>query len=141
MALLRYAPTQPSVVAPAHWPTTVPNEVEHSLVWTRLPILPPDLPPAVAPRVLQDGLWGFTGSLAPPPSPETLPECLGALAEWGVTIDKLVRSPEPTPEERVLLEGLAREVDTFVRKLWKENEWETAWFVNPPVSGRRLKCG
>lgn len=95
----------------------------------------------MAPRVLQDGLWGFTGSLAPPPSPETLPECLGALAEWGVTIDKLVRSPEPTPEERVLLEGLASEVDTFVRKLWKENEWETAWFVNPPVSGRRLKCG
>ncbi|EPS97517.1 hypothetical protein FOMPIDRAFT_1128400 [Fomitopsis schrenkii] len=114
------------------WPYSVPSEVEHSLVWTRLPILPPDLPPAVAPRVLQDGLWGFTGSLAPPPSPDTLPECLGALAEWGVTMDKLVRSPEPTPEECVLLEGLAREVDTFVRRLWREDEWETAWFVNPP---------
>ena len=63
---------------------------------------------------------------------------MGALAEWGVTMDKLVRSPEPTPEERVLLEGLAREVDVFVRGVWREDEWETAWFVNPPVSDCRM---
>lgn len=54
-------------------------------------------------------------------------------------MDKLVRSPEPTPEECVLLEGLAREVDTFVRRLWREDEWETAWFVNPPVSRYHLR--
>ncbi|KZT67269.1 hypothetical protein DAEQUDRAFT_746211 [Daedalea quercina L-15889] len=114
------------------WPYSVPNEVEHSLIWTRLPIFPAELPFAIAPRLLQDGLWGFTGSLSPPPSPDTLPECLGALSEWGVTMDKLIRSPEPTPEERALLEEVAEEVDTFVRRLWKEAEWETAWFVNPP---------
>ena len=59
---------------------------------------------------------------------------MGALAEWGVTIEGLVRSAEPTAEERALLEGLAREVDAFVRGLWAEDGWETAWFVNPPVS-------
>ncbi|KAH9936542.1 uncharacterized protein B0H18DRAFT_325908 [Fomitopsis serialis] len=114
------------------WPYSVPNEVEHSLIWTRVPILPPDLPPSVEPRLLQDGLWGFTGSLAPPPSPDTLPECLGALSEWNLTMDKLVRSPEPSPEERMLLEKAGSEVDTFVKWLWREDEWETAWFVNPP---------
>ncbi|TFY54524.1 hypothetical protein EVJ58_g8810 [Rhodofomes roseus] len=93
------------------WPYSVPNEVEHSLVWTRIPILPPELPPAIAPRLLQDGLWGFTGSLTPP-----------TLAGHAARV----------LEERVLLEAAASDVDTFVRRLWREDEWETAWFVNPP---------
>ncbi|KZT09214.1 uncharacterized protein LAESUDRAFT_722943 [Laetiporus sulphureus 93-53] len=114
------------------WPYSVPPEIEHTLVWARLPIIPPDLPPSIAPRVLQDGMWGFTGSIEPAPSADTLPDCLPSLAEWDVTLDKLVRSPPPTEEEAVLLEKLSQEIDAFVQKRWKEAEWETAWFVNPP---------
>ncbi len=111
----------------------VPPEIEHALIWTCLPVIPPDLPPSIAPRVLQDGLWGFTGSNLPPPSPSTLHECLPALSDWNVTADKLIRSPQGTPEEDELVRQTSSEIDAFVRRRWVESEWETAWFVNPPV--------
>ncbi|KAI0667731.1 hypothetical protein C8Q78DRAFT_1140374 [Trametes maxima] len=118
------------------WPYSVPPEVEHVLIWSRVPILPPDLPsPTASPlsaRLHQDGLWGYTGNASPPPSPSTLPECLPALAEWGVTLDKLVRSPRGTPEEEREVKAYGAELDSFVRQRWNECEWETAWFVNPP---------
>lgn len=114
------------------WPYSVPPEIEHTLVWTRLPILPPALPPSIEKRLLQDGLWGFTGSLTPPPSPDRIPEYLPALAEWGVTLDSLVRSPPGTEEEETLVKKMGEHVDKFVKMRWKESEWETAWFVNPP---------
>jgi len=114
------------------WPYSVPPDIEHSLIWTRLPIIPLDLPPSIAPRVAQDGLWGFTGNSVPPPSPDTLPSCLPALAEWGVTLDKLVVSPKGTEEEEELVRQAGSEIDAFVRRRWSEREWETAWFVNPP---------
>ena len=82
----------------------------------------------------QDGIWGFTGSDSPPPSPSTLPDCLPALSDWGVTMDQLTRSPQGTKEEDDMVRKVGEEVDMFVRKRWKEREWETAWFVNPPVS-------
>lgn len=123
---------------------SVPPEIEHTLVWTRVPIIPLDLPDAVRPRIHQDGLWGFTGSTAPPPSPSTLPACLPALADWGVTLDKLVCSPKGTAEEDRLVKEAGREIDTFIRRGWPEREWETAWFVNPPVScdylAKRARC-
>lgn len=112
----------------------VPPEIEHTLIWTRLPITPPDLPSSIAPRILQDGLWGFTGLSSPPPSPSTLPECLPALSDWDVTIDKLVRSPRGTDEEEELVAQAGAEISKFVKNRWVEKEWETAWFVNPPVS-------
>ncbi|PCH39885.1 hypothetical protein WOLCODRAFT_88342 [Wolfiporia cocos MD-104 SS10] len=114
------------------WPYSVPPEIEHTLIWTRVPIYPPTLPPSIEKRLLQDGLWGFTGTLTPPPSPDTLSDCLPALADWGVTIDKLVRSPPDTEEEQAMIDGVGKEVDTFIRRRWIEEEWETAWFVNPP---------
>ncbi|KAH8085412.1 hypothetical protein BXZ70DRAFT_900205 [Cristinia sonorae] len=114
------------------WPYSVPADIEHSLIWTKLPIIPPDLHPSIAPRVAQDGLWGFTGASNPPPSPSTLPACLPALAEWGVTMDKLVRSEKGTDEEEELVREAGREIDLFIRRRWSEREWETAWFVNPP---------
>ncbi|GBE83042.1 hypothetical protein BKA93DRAFT_910108 [Sparassis latifolia] len=114
------------------WPYSVPPEIEHTLIWTRLPIFPPSLPPSVAPRLLQDGMWGFTGNTEPPPSPSTLPECLPALADWNVSLDKLVRSPPGTEEEEALVREAGSEIAEFVRRRWKEDEWETAWFVNPP---------
>ncbi|KAH9851714.1 hypothetical protein C2E23DRAFT_732402 [Lenzites betulinus] len=118
------------------WPYSVPADIEHTLIWSRVPIFPPDLPPptesSLSARLHQDGLWGFTGTDSPPPSPSTLPECLPALADWGVTMEKLVRSPRGTEEEErgVKLYGL--EIETFVKRRWNEREWETAWFVNPP---------
>lgn len=112
----------------------VPPEIEHALVWTRLPMIPTDLPASIAPRVAQDGLWGFTGNDSPPPSPCTLPACLPALADWGVTMDKLIISPKGSDEEEELVRRAGDEIATFVKRIWNEDEWETAWFVNPPVS-------
>ncbi|THH26822.1 hypothetical protein EUX98_g7362 [Antrodiella citrinella] len=114
------------------WPYSVPADIEHSLIWTQVPIIPSSLPPSIAPRVTQDGLWGFTGNTAPPPSPSTLPSCLPALAEWGVTMDKLVCSPKGTEEEEELVKQAGSDIAAFVRNRWNEREWETAWFVNPP---------
>lgn len=119
----------------------MPADIEHALIWTRLPILPPDLPVSIRPRVHQDGLWGFTGSDEPPPSPSTLPSALPALADWGVTsLDHLVISPKGTPEEEELVRKAGDEIATFVKRRWNESEWETAWFVNPPVRGLLSLC-
>ena len=118
--------------------STVPPEIEHSLIWTRLPIFPPSLPPPsespLSARLHQDGLWGFTGSDSPPPSPSLLPECLPSLADWGITMDKLVRSPRGSDEEEQQVKEYGLEIETFIKRRWIESEWETAWFVNPPVS-------
>lgn len=114
---------------------SVPLEVEHTLIWTLLPVFHKDLiPDSISARIEQDGLWGFTGNLSPPPSPSTLPSCLPALADWGITMDKLVRSERGTEEEEELVRRAKAEVHNFVKQRWAENEWETAWFVNPPVS-------
>ncbi|KAG1855865.1 hypothetical protein C8R48DRAFT_608803 [Suillus tomentosus] len=115
------------------WPYSVPIEIEHTLIWSRVPIFHPDLiPPEVDTRIQQDGLRGFTGNDELPPSPSTLPECLPALAEWGITMDKLVRSPRGSPEIEQMVRNAGREIDGFVKRRWVEREWETAWFVNPP---------
>ncbi|KAH8826541.1 hypothetical protein DL96DRAFT_1285631 [Flagelloscypha sp. PMI_526] len=115
------------------WPVAVPVEVEHSLVWTQLPIIHPAVvPKAIEARVHQDGLWGFTGLESPPPSPSTLPECLPTLAPWGVTLDQVTRSEKGTEEEEEMVRNAGKEVGKFVRGRWDENVWETAWFVNPP---------
>ncbi|KAG1799437.1 uncharacterized protein HD556DRAFT_128290 [Suillus plorans] len=115
------------------WPYSVPIEIEHTLIWSRVPIFHPDLIPAeVDTRIQQDGLCGFTGTNELPPSPSTLPECLPALAEWGITMEKLVRSPRGNPEIEDMVRNAGREIDGFVKRRWVEREWETAWFVNPP---------
>ncbi|KAI5114612.1 hypothetical protein M0805_002662, partial [Coniferiporia weirii] len=126
--------------------TVVPLDVEHSLVWTKLPILPspslimphiastltPELREKVSRRLAQDGLWGFTGSLDPPPSPSLLPQALGSLSDWGVTLDKLVISPKGSDEEEEAIKLSGAEVREYVTRIWSENDWETCWFVNPP---------
>ncbi|KAG2147475.1 uncharacterized protein EDB93DRAFT_1085487 [Suillus bovinus] len=115
------------------WPYAVPIEIEHTLIWSRVPIFHPDLIPAeINARIQQDGLCGFTGNDEPPPSPSTLPECLPALAEWGITMVNLVRSPRGSPEIQEMVRNAGREIDGFVKRRWMEGEWETAWFVNPP---------
>ena len=37
-------------------------------------------------------------------------------------------------EEEELVRKAGDEIATFVKRRWNEDEWETAWFVNPPVS-------
>ncbi|KAJ4482328.1 hypothetical protein J3R30DRAFT_2159166 [Lentinula aciculospora] len=112
------------------WPY---SEIEHSLVWTKIPIFHPQIiSPAIAPRIEQDGLWGFTGNTSPPPSPSNLVFCLPALAEWGVTKDTMIVSQKGTEEEEVLVRQAGRHVQEYIQRKWKETEWETAWFVNPP---------
>lgn len=115
------------------WPYSVPPDIEHALIWTRLPIIDfTQVPSQITARLHQDGLWGFTGSSSPPPSPSTLPLCLPSLADWNVTMDKLIRSPKGTPEEDEMIKEVGREVGRFVRNRWEPAFWETAWFVNPP---------
>jgi hypothetical protein len=112
----------------------VPRNIEHSLVWTKLPIVHPAVVDSrIAARVHQDGLWGFTANVTPPPPASRITECLPVLAEWGVTEDMIIQSPPPTEEEAQLLTRACAEVDRFVRNNWDESIWETAWIVNPPV--------
>jgi len=118
------------------WPYSVPPFIEHYLIWTILPIIPDDLPSIIKPRLLQDGLWGFSGYApdSPPQSPSLLSACLPALSDWCVTEESLTRTPRGTEEEEIAVREAGSEVHKFVTTTWKEREWETAWFVNPPVS-------
>lgn len=90
-------------------PSSVPKDVVHYVVWSRRPFTHADTvaPPIVA-RVTQDGLWGFTGGPERP-----------------------VKLDDPHSE---LLKLASGEIHTFVSKLWDTKDWETAWFLNPPVS-------
>lgn len=107
-----------------------------------MPIYHPDLvDESIKVRTYQDGLWGFTGNDSPPPSPSNIASSLGALSEWGITIEKMVKSPPPTPKEAALIERAGKEVNRYVRTRWAESEWETAWFVNPPVSCPSIAMG
>lgn len=49
-------------------------------------------------------------------------------------MENMIVSPKGTEEEEELVRRAGAEVDRFVRRRWNEEEWETAWFVNPPVS-------
>ncbi|PPQ85159.1 hypothetical protein CVT25_004166 [Psilocybe cyanescens] len=115
------------------WPYSVPPEVEHTLIWTKTPIYHSDLvDDSVKSRIDQDGLWGFTGNDYPPPSPSNLRFCLPALAEWGITEDKMIKSDPPSPAQATLIDRAGKQVHRFVKNRWPESDWETAWFVNPP---------
>ena len=104
-----------------------------------MPIYHPDLvADAIKTRIHQDGLWGFTGSDLPPPSPSNLPSCISKLAESGDTMDTMIKSEPQTEEEKILIQKAGREVHRYVKNKWPEKEWETAWFVNPPVSAYSL---
>lgn len=107
----------------------VPLFVEHYVVWSRVPIIDyAALPDKVRPHVHEDGLWGFTGAPAPAPYFLPLSQCMGVLVELGITPDK-IRSVD-----RGSYEPAGIEVERFVRRQWPEDNWETAWFVNPHVS-------
>jgi hypothetical protein len=116
-------------------PSTVPPEIEHTLIWSRVPVFHPDIiHPLIDARVQQDGLCGFTGSTDTIECLPPLESCLPALADWGITLEKLIRSPNGSDEEEAMVQNAGREVRGFVERRWREKQWETAWFVNPPVS-------
>ncbi|KAG9004612.1 hypothetical protein FRB94_002221 [Tulasnella sp. JGI-2019a] len=95
------------------WPYSVPLDVTHFVFWTRVPIIHPALvPPKIWTRIEQDGLWGFTGSdrLAVPK-----------------TIDG--KDNEETTE---MVKRAHHECAQFVLNNWPPEEFEVAWFVNPP---------
>ncbi|KAI6006462.1 hypothetical protein EDC04DRAFT_2782236, partial [Pisolithus marmoratus] len=115
------------------WPYSVPLEVEHAVIWSRVPIFHPSLiPNVIDARIQQDGLWGFTGSDTPTEDLPSLESCLPALADWGVTIQSMIRSSKGSYEEEEMVLHAGKEVDGFVKRRWQESKWETAWFVNPP---------
>lgn len=45
----------------------------------------------------------------------------------------MIKSQKGTEEEEELVRRAGKEVHNFVKKRWSEEDWETAWFVNPPV--------
>jgi len=47
-------------------------------------------------------------------------------------MDSLVRSEKGDEDDEEMVQRAGAEVDEFVRRRWNEEEWETAWFVNPP---------
>ena len=96
--------------------------------------LPDNLRSKVTARLQQDGLAGFSGSLLPPPSPSLLPQHLHLLEPWGITEDKLVISPRGSEAEEEAVRSAGEEIQKFVERRWPVRDWETAWFVNPPVS-------
>jgi hypothetical protein len=95
-------------------------DVSHFIIWSRVPaISSANIPLAVQSRVKEEGLWGFTGTEGgeepiPPPG-----------------IDPI---PAVSDVEEKFLEDARHEFQVFVKKRWPEDEWECAWFVNPPVS-------
>jgi hypothetical protein len=46
----------------------------------------------------------------------------------------MIVSAKANEDEEVLIRKAGGEVHEFVKRRWDESEWETAWFVNPPVS-------
>jgi hypothetical protein len=117
----------------------VPADVEHLLVWSRAPFIHPAIiHPSISQRIEQDGLSGFIGLESPPPSPSTLPAAITAVESWGITLDNVIISPKGTDEEEAYVKKAGEEVHKYVESIWKAEEWEVAWFVNPPV-GLRLE--
>ncbi|QRV81890.1 Flavoprotein [Ceratobasidium sp. AG-Ba] len=95
-------------ILPNDWPYSVPPEIRHYVVWSRLPITHPGIVPAqIWDQIVQDGLWGFSGSAYKPK---------GSGVE---SIDELVRQA-------------GSEVRKYVEAKWPAEDYEVAWFVNPP---------
>ncbi|KAF9519616.1 hypothetical protein BS47DRAFT_1312208 [Hydnum rufescens UP504] len=93
-------------ILPNDWPYSVPHDVSHFLVWSRLPFVHPDIiPEAIWDRVAQGGLSGFTGS-------ETTPKNIGGNND--------------------LVRIATSEIENFISASWNPTEYETAWFLNPP---------
>ena len=98
---------------------TVPLDVKHFVFWTRVPIIHPAIvSPKIWKKVEIDGLWGFTGG-----APESV-----------ANISQEVSGAEESDDVEALIKQARFQTNEYVKANWREDEWETAWFVNPPVS-------
>ena len=103
-----------------HEKIQVPPEISHYLVWSRLPIVHSALVhPSVKSQIDRDGLWGFTGGSHD-----------NNVADDGMYTDV---APGTSPSARSHILAASHHVHQFVLARWPEDEWEVAWFVNPPV--------
>ncbi|KAG8716314.1 hypothetical protein FRC09_015879 [Ceratobasidium sp. 395] len=95
-------------IVPNDWPYSVPPEIRHYIVWSRLPMTHPGIVPAqIWDQIVQDGLWGFSGSSYKPKGSGV------------ASIDELVGQA-------------GSEVRAYVEAKWPAEKYEVAWFVNPP---------
>ena len=92
----------------------VPHDVEHWVIWSRVPIVNPSNE-----RIDKLGIWGFIG----------IEGCEEAILPEGITLP-----PPPTQEEAEVIGGACQEIEKYVRARWPESQWECGWFMNPPVS-------
>ncbi|KIJ45115.1 hypothetical protein M422DRAFT_29969 [Sphaerobolus stellatus SS14] len=100
------------------WPYSIPPEISHYLIWSRLPIVHPDLVhPSVKAQIERDGLWGFSGGTEDMKTREA---------------DYVDVAPGTSEEGRMYIRAAAQHTLDFVLTHWPEDEWEVAWFVNPP---------
>ncbi|KAF8523136.1 hypothetical protein BU17DRAFT_64031 [Hysterangium stoloniferum] len=100
------------------WPYSIPPYISHYLIWSRLPVVHHDLVhPSVMHQVERDGLWGFSG----------MPEEL--IMPGGEYSDV---APGTSTVERSYILAASHHTHQFVIAHWPEDQWEVAWFVNPP---------
>jgi len=95
-------------IHPNDFPLSFEPPARSYIVWTRVPIVDSHVlsmcPPDTASRLNKGGLWGFTGQKVP-----------GA------------------PQIHDARAMLAASVNTFVKSVWPEVEWKTAWVMSPMV--------
>ncbi|KAM0751835.1 hypothetical protein T439DRAFT_325025 [Meredithblackwellia eburnea MCA 4105] len=92
-------------VRPNDWAYSIPKDIKHWVAWTPLPILHEGRCEGTSiswEQASSRGLTGFSGD------------------------DKSLPGFGAGPQ------GPGSDIEAFVKERWSENEWETAWFVNPP---------
>ncbi|KAJ9095195.1 hypothetical protein QFC19_007650 [Naganishia cerealis] len=111
-------------ILPNDWPYNTPHDVEHIVVWSKLPVFHPALvgnDEVKWAKVQQEGFAGFTGHperQGPPVVPAADGKTFSSLQECG-------------PWGWCTKGG--KEVGKMVTTLWPLEEYECAWFVNPPL--------
>lgn len=144
---------------PNDWPYGIPAESSHWCVWSKLPILhrslfstadtpfPEHLREELYNCVTGDGIRGFTGFI---PSSNTnptysfkgeeIPEVFGSYSQAKLA-QRTKQSEQLGQAERGLTREMvsqahnwaSRQVIQYIKKLWPEEKFETAWFCNPPA--------
>ncbi|KAJ1034817.1 hypothetical protein NDA13_001071 [Ustilago tritici] len=140
---------------PNDWPYGIPTGSTHWVVWSKLPILHPSLfstPDTPFPEPLReelyncvtgDGIRGFTGFIPTSPTNPTcnwggrqIPEILGSYSQAKLAEQYQTQglAGRLTREEISKAHNWAsKHVTEYIKKVWPEEKFETAWFCNPPL--------
>ncbi|CAO1627236.1 unnamed protein product [Parajaminaea phylloscopi] len=123
---------------PNDWPYGIPVECGHFVVWSKSPMLhpllfqtpdtpfEPDQRTAIYQAVVQDGVRGLTGGHAHTPPVVGLKTIELLREETGVSDDDIGVAAARAHA------WAGRYVNAYVEARWPPEEWETAWFCNPP---------